>query len=158
MDLPDKDAHESSYNAFGYDPFGKIAHLCHYFFGPKWQPTTQIHLENLRVTRDQPRYGQPAPSQLDQLPKSFTPRPPPLYLGTPSPPYIDGPLVFDSRLFARMASCLSPSKRNTNPSKALCYKRTHGMEVMNGGVCAALACFVDGSLQPFVQYIGSTLN
>jgi hypothetical protein len=34
----------------------------------------------------QPRYGQPAPAQLDQLPELFTPRPPPLYFGTPTPP------------------------------------------------------------------------
>jgi hypothetical protein len=126
---------QSSYNAFGHDPFGKIAHICHYFFGPEWQPTSQIHLERLPITDRQPRYGQPAPTQMDQLPESFTPRPPPLYFGTPTPPYIDGPLVFDPKLFARIALCLSPSRRNTDPSKALCYQKIHGTEVMNRGVC-----------------------
>ena len=140
MDLASNDAHDdSSYNAFGYDPLGMIAHICHHFYGPEWQPSSQIHLKHLRVIGDQPRYGQAAASQLERLPTPFIPRPPPLYLGTPTPPYVDGPLVFDPRLFAGVAHCLSTSKRNTDPSKALCYKRIHGTEVMNGGEYAELA-------------------
>lgn len=132
----------SSYNAFGYDPVGMIAHICHYSYGPEWEPTSQIHLEHLRIPGGQPRYGQPASTQLDQLPELFTPRPPPLYFGTPTPPYVDGPLIFDPQLFAGVAHCLSISKGNIDPSKALCYKRIHGTEVMKGGENARLAAFV----------------
>jgi len=32
---------DSDYNAYGYDPLGMIAHVCHLFFGPEWQPATQ---------------------------------------------------------------------------------------------------------------------
>jgi hypothetical protein len=126
---------DSDYNAYGYDPLGVIAHVCHYFFGPEWQPATQNHLEDLCIT-GQPRYGQPAASQADKLPKSFTPRPPPLYFGTPSPPYATGPLVFDPKLLAGAIFCLA-RRRNTDSSKTLCYKRIHGTEVMDGGTCAS---------------------
>jgi len=64
---------QSSYNAFRHDPFGKIAHICHYFFGPEWQLRMQVHLESLLITSGQPVYGQPTPTQLDWLPELFTP-------------------------------------------------------------------------------------
>ena len=123
----------SDYNAYRYDPLGLIAHVYHSFFGPEWQPTIQHHLEGLWIT-GQPRYGPPVPSQADKLPKLFTPWPPPLYFGAPSPPYITGPLLFDPKLLSGAIFCLV-CKRNTNPSKTLCYKRIHDMEVMNRGRC-----------------------
>jgi hypothetical protein len=125
---------ESEYNVFGYDPFGAVAHLSHCFFGPEWKPTTYAHLRGLPTITGQPRYGQPAPSQAQLLPTSFTPRPPPLYFEIPSPgSYVDGPLVFDRHMFA--ALLLRPLPHTgTDPSEAPCYKDIHGMEVMNGGV------------------------
>jgi hypothetical protein len=127
---------ESDYNAYGYDPLGLVAHLCHYFFGPEWQPTTQRHLQSLVITGIQPRYGPPAPVQAKMLPHSFTPRPPPLYYGAPFPPYVKGPLVFDPQFVLEMSLCLV-RRKNTDPSKALCYKKVHGMEVMDGGTHTA---------------------
>jgi hypothetical protein len=44
----------SEYNAFGHDPFGIVAHLCHYFFGPEWRPTTNRHLIGLPIPRGRP--------------------------------------------------------------------------------------------------------
>lgn len=128
---------DSEYNTFGHDPFGIVAHLCHYFFGPEWRPTTNRHLIGLPVPKGQPRYGQPSPQQAQLLPVPFTPRPPPLYFGTPSAgSYIDGPIHFDPRIFAALV--LHPLRqRDIDSSEAECYKDTHGMEVMNEGALGA---------------------
>ena len=124
---------DSEYNAFGYDPFGIVAHLCHYFFGPEWRPTTNGHLDGLPITKGRPRYGQPSPHQARLLPVSFTFRPPPLYFGTPTAgSYIDGPLNFEPCIFA--ALLLRPLRHiGIDPTTADCYQDIHGMEVMNEG-------------------------
>ena len=131
---------ESEYNAFGHDPFGVVAHLCHYFFGPEWRPTTNDHLNGLPITKGRPRYGQPSPQQARLLPATFTPRPPPLYFGAPSAgSYIDGPLNFEPRILAALV--LQPLQHiGTDPSQADCYQDRHGMEVMNGGALRASLC------------------
>ena len=123
---------ESDYNAFGYDPLGLIAHLSHHFFGPEWQPTTFVHLKGLPITAGQPRYGPPSRGQADLSPESFTPQPPPLYYGTPCPPYIEGLSIFNPSIFAALSIRL-PRIRDINPSRAACYKKIHGTEVMDGG-------------------------
>lgn len=146
----DIDILDSDYNAYGYDPLGLIAHACHHFFGPEWQPETQYHLEGLCIT-GQPRYGQPTTSQADKLPRSFTPRPPPFYFGTPSPPYITGPAVFDPKLLSGAISCLA-RRKNTNTSKALCYKRIHGTEVMDGGTCRMDSMIHKCDLSPSISF------
>ena len=106
-----------------------VAHLSQHFFGPEWQLTTSVHLAG------QPCYGPPAHhGQADLLPELFTPQPPPLYHGTPCPPYIEGPPIFDLHIFAALSIWL-PCIRDIDPSRATCYKKIHGMEVMNVGAC-----------------------
>ena len=64
--------HGSNYNAFGYDPDGRVAYLVALFYGPAWRP---------RATPKQfggppapPRFGPPAPYQKTCLPHGFKPR------------------------------------------------------------------------------------
>jgi len=62
----------SNYNAFGFDPDGRVAYLVALFYGPDWVP---------RVTPKQfggppapPRFGPPASYQEDCLPPGFKPK------------------------------------------------------------------------------------
>jgi hypothetical protein len=64
---------DSEYNVFGHDSFRIVAHLCHYFFGPEWMPTTNGHLIGLPVPKGRPRYGQPFSQQAQLLPVPFKP-------------------------------------------------------------------------------------
>ncbi|RDB23628.1 hypothetical protein Hypma_009521 [Hypsizygus marmoreus] len=94
----------ANYNAFGRDPNGRVAYLASFFYGPDYVPA--ITLQQFGGPPEPPRYGPPARYQLACLPPGFQPRRPPNFLdpedpdGVPEPPYLDGPEVFDPRLFA----------------------------------------------------------
>jgi hypothetical protein len=87
----------ANYNAFGRDPHGLIAHLAAWFFGPNWIPPFP---HQVFVGRPEPpRYGPPAAYQLNSLPPSFLPNPPPEYFGRPTSPFIDPPPYLDLEWF-----------------------------------------------------------
>ena len=94
----------ADYNAFGYDPDGRLANLAAYFFGPAWVPTNNDHLPSFQgVVGAPPRYGPPAPQQAGWLPAAFGPRSPPFYFGVPNAPYVPDPVKFDRDNFAALA-------------------------------------------------------
>jgi hypothetical protein len=64
--------HGSNYNAFGYDPDGRVAYLTALFYGPDWVP--QITLKQFGGLPAPPRFGPPAPYQKHCLPPGFRPR------------------------------------------------------------------------------------
>lgn len=92
----------NNYNIFGYDPNGVLAHLCAYFFGPSWRPTSFKHLPRWKGEVLPPRFGPPGPQQAECLPKGFTENPPPMYYGCPRPPYLPGPRLFDPEAFSAL--------------------------------------------------------
>lgn len=143
MHIDQGEVRESGYNAFGYDPTGIIAHLCHHFFGPEWTPEDWTHRQDMPPTTvGYPCYGLPSPGQVKSLPKSFTPRPPPLYFGLPTPPYINGPRVFNPDIWVALRVGCDLSHRRLDASNAKCYKQVHGTEVKNGGQCRQLTASV----------------
>ena len=62
----------SNYNAFGYDPDGRIAYLVALFYGPGWRPRTIP--KQFGGPPAPPRFGPPAPYQKHCLPRGFKPR------------------------------------------------------------------------------------
>lgn len=84
----------SDYNVFGYDPKGFIAHLAALFYGPEWRPRILGPRPYYTGAIQPPRYGHPALHQMPCLPEDFVVCPPPLYFGTPSPPYLPPPRSF----------------------------------------------------------------
>ncbi|RDB29818.1 hypothetical protein Hypma_014049 [Hypsizygus marmoreus] len=94
----------ANYNAFGWDPNGRLAYLASFFYGPAYVPT--ITLQQFAGPAEPPRYGPPARYQLSCLPAGFQPRRPPNFLDPqdpdeiPQPPYLDPPNVFDPQIFA----------------------------------------------------------
>jgi hypothetical protein len=91
----------ADYNAFGYDPEGRIAAVAAYFYGPAWKPARSpgIPTPIQRHTIRPPRYGPPAPWQIPSLPWDFVAHLPPCYLGLPSG-YVPGPDTFNTTNFA----------------------------------------------------------
>lgn len=98
----------ANYNTFGWDPYGCIAYLCTFFFGPKYVPL--LPSSQFGGPPEPPRYGPPAYYQIACLPAGFTPQAPPNYsqeilcLGGMSgsegefliPPAIFDPCIFDA--------------------------------------------------------------
>lgn len=93
----------ADYNAFGYDPEGRLAAVAAYFYGPAWKPVrspgcpTPIQRHTIRP----PRYGPPAPWQIPSLSWDFAARLPPCYLGQPGG-YLPGPDTFNTTNFAAL--------------------------------------------------------
>jgi hypothetical protein len=93
----------ADYNAFGYDPEGRLAAVAAYFYGPAWKPAhgedipTPIQHHTIRP----PRYGPPAKWQITSLPWDFVARLPPCYLGRPDG-YLPGPDTFKSGNFSAL--------------------------------------------------------
>ena len=66
--------HLESFNAFGYDPRGRVANIAGLAFGEHWRPDQQ-HIPRYRGPEvAPPRYGPPADYQLRHLPNNFIPR------------------------------------------------------------------------------------
>jgi hypothetical protein len=93
----------SDNNALGYDPDGRATHVSGHLFGP-WTPPTVTHARFTGQYCAPPRYGPPSASQIPWLLSSFIPQAPPLYYGTPSPPYLQPPLHFDPKSFTNLIS------------------------------------------------------
>jgi hypothetical protein len=91
---PDRGA---DYNAFGYDPYGLVAHLAAHAYGPNWRPSHTV--QQFMGQPEAPRYGPPAPYQLPYLPPGFMPNPPPLFYGLPAPPFLRPPKRFNPNIF-----------------------------------------------------------
>jgi len=93
----------ADYNAFGYDPEGRLAAVAAYFFGPAWKPPCSpgIPTPSQRHIILPPRYGPPAPWQIPSLPWDFVARLPPCYLGLPGG-YLPGPQTFNTANFAAL--------------------------------------------------------
>jgi len=74
----------ADYNAFGYDPEGRIAAVAAYFYGPAWQPvhSQPVHSHGIPWPTGciigPPRYGPPVPWQIPLLPNNFIACLPPL--------------------------------------------------------------------------------
>ena len=83
----------ADFNAFGYDPEGFLAHLAAHTYGRHWVPSYNV--QQFVGRPEPPRYGAPAPFQFACLPANFRARTPPLYYGTPCPPYLSGPRIFN---------------------------------------------------------------
>jgi len=115
----DRRKHDScaDYNAFGYDPDGRIAWVSATLFGPDWIPP--YPLQQFVGLLEPPRYGPPARYQRSCLPEGFTPNPPPDFYGyQPSPPYIDPPTPWDPSLFDAIR-CAENFGRSGKPSSIL---------------------------------------
>jgi hypothetical protein len=96
----------SDYNIFGYDPEGRLAHLVAHFYGPAWRPESLTHLQRFEgKVVGPPRYGPPVPCQIPYHSSNYIPRPPPDYHGSPKPPYLPAPVVFDPECFKAMLCC-----------------------------------------------------
>lgn len=98
----------ADYNAFGRDPYGRIAYLCAMFFGPHYSPAVTPSQFVGRTTP--PRYGPPAKYQLACIPLGFIPHPPPNYLedlpelaGMDAGWFLDPPDIFDPQVFYALA-------------------------------------------------------
>jgi len=74
----------ADYNAFGYDPEGRIAAVAAYFYGPAWQPvhSQPVHSHGIPWPTGciigPPRYGPPVLWQIPSLPNKFIACLPPL--------------------------------------------------------------------------------
>lgn len=99
----------ADYNAFGRDPYGCIAFLCAWFFGPTYVPLAPPL--QFGGPLEPPRYGPPAWYQLPCLPPGFLPQAPPDY--SKAAPYLseagNGPplyplAAFDPRIFDMLVS------------------------------------------------------
>ena len=90
----------ADYNAFGYDPNGLIAHLTAHFYGPRWKPHYNVQQYVGQI--QPPRYGPPAPYQIQSLPPNFRPWTLPNYYGKPVSLYLDPPALFDPNVFAAL--------------------------------------------------------
>jgi hypothetical protein len=64
--------HGSNYNAFGYDPDGRITYLAALFYGPGWVPRTTP--KQFGGPPAPPRFGPPAQYQKRCLPPGFKPK------------------------------------------------------------------------------------
>jgi hypothetical protein len=66
--------HPEDFNAFGYDPRGRVANIAGLTFGEHWRPDQQDipHHDGPEVAP--PRYGPPADYQRSHLPINFVPR------------------------------------------------------------------------------------
>lgn len=63
-----------SFNAFGYDPRGRVANMAGLMFGENWRPDQQ-HIPRFNGPQvAPPRYGPPADYQRPYLPNNFAPR------------------------------------------------------------------------------------
>lgn len=103
MDAPSVDVvFSADWNIFGYDPNGLLAYLVAYFFGPDWLPETFDHLPRWVGEVNPPRYGPPGPQQAKSLPLGWKCKPPPLYYGECSGPYLPPPRFFRPSAFASM--------------------------------------------------------
>ncbi|KAG6810628.1 hypothetical protein H0H92_011062 [Tricholoma furcatifolium] len=75
----------ADYNAFGFDPYGRIAYIAAELYGSDYVPSNTVR----RFIGDvqPPRYGPPAPYQRHVLPPGWTPKPSPYcsMWGTPPP-------------------------------------------------------------------------
>lgn len=87
----------ADFNAFGYDPYGFIAHVTGHFYGPHWRPNHPVQQFIGRIKP--PRYGPPAAYQVPFLPPGFQPRTPPQFYGESFPPYYSPPKRFDPSLW-----------------------------------------------------------
>jgi hypothetical protein len=88
----------ANYNAFGYDPDGRVAWLSALLFGPDWIPP--FPSQQFVGLPEPPRYGPPAYYQRGCLPNGFIPNLPPDYFDCPStPPYLDPPSPWNPSLF-----------------------------------------------------------
>lgn len=118
----------ANFNAFGRDRYGVKAHCFAWFFGPGYVPDTFDHLPQFKGRVLPPRYGPPSPQQVPWLPLKWKPRPPPFYYGTPSPPYLPKPQVFNPNLF----DALERVGRAASFGSGIDYFGTNA-EVMDGG-------------------------
>lgn len=99
----------ADYNAFGRDPYGRIAYLCALFFGPH-DYVPSVTSSQFVGRAAPPRYGPPAPYQVPCLPPGFIPQPPPDYLedlpeldSMDSAWFLDPPEIFDPQAFYALA-------------------------------------------------------
>lgn len=114
----------ADFNAFGEDPYGKKAHYFALFFGPAYVPDNFDHIPRFQGQVLPPRYGPPSPQQALWLPIGWKPKPPPSYYGTPFPPYLPKPPIFNPNLLEpldRGGRAVSSDYRGTS------------VEVMDGG-------------------------
>ncbi|KAG6809396.1 hypothetical protein H0H92_000406 [Tricholoma furcatifolium] len=83
----------ADYNAFGFDPYGRIAYIAAELYGSDYVP--QHNVRRFIGDVQPPRYGPPAPYQRPVLPPDWTPQPSPYcsLWGTPPPndPDFHGP-------------------------------------------------------------------
>ena len=62
------------YNAFGYDPRGRVASISGLLFGENWRPDQEDIPCYHGAEVAPPRYGPPADYQLPYLPNNFVPQ------------------------------------------------------------------------------------
>jgi hypothetical protein len=92
----------TDYNAFGYDPEGRLAAVAAYFYGPAWKPVHGYGIPSATgLALEPPWYGPPAQWQLPSLPHDFIARLPPCYLGWPCA-YLPSPDTFNTTNFAAL--------------------------------------------------------
>ncbi|KAF8239807.1 hypothetical protein L208DRAFT_1374474 [Tricholoma matsutake] len=61
------------YNAFGYDPRGRVANMAGLMFGEDWRPDQQNIPRHHGPNVAPPRFGPPADYQRPHLPNNFVP-------------------------------------------------------------------------------------
>ncbi|KAL1712320.1 hypothetical protein EV715DRAFT_267981 [Schizophyllum commune] len=66
----------SDYNAFGFDPTGRVASTCGLMFGSAWRPDPNS-IPRSSSHPAPPRFGPPADYQAPYLPRDFQPQAPP---------------------------------------------------------------------------------
>lgn len=121
----------SSFNAFGHDPNGRVAHVVQHLFGP-WVPHIVRRVRFTGQRHAPPRYGPPTASQIPWLPTSFIPRNPPSYHGLPRVPHLLPPLSYEPAVFTAIVS--RPRRYQVNGA-ILVEENAPVVGVVPGGMC-----------------------
>lgn len=134
----------SSSNALGYDPDGRVAHLVQHLFGP-WVPHVIRRARFTGQYHAPPRYGPPTADQLPWLPITFVPQNPPPYYGSPRAPYLPPPPLYDATVFSALTS--RPRRRQIDAADLV--------EAVPGGAHYSLGLFYEGHSRPFLCLVWS---
>lgn len=121
----------SSFNAFGHDPDGRVAHVVKHLFGP-WVPHIFRHARFTGQRHAPPRYGPPTTYQIPWLPTGFVPRNPPSYHGLPRGPHLPPPLPYDPAI---LMALVSRPRRDQVGRAVLVEENAPVVEVVPGGAC-----------------------
>jgi hypothetical protein len=117
----------ADYNAFGYDPEGRLAAVAAYFYGPAWKPVHGYGIPSpAHLALGPPRYGPPARWQFPSLSHDFVARLPPCYLGRPCA-YLPGPDTFNTTNFAALFLTL---RDRPTPTRSL--EAQYGRRILDG--------------------------